>query len=152
MPIKIISLHLIPIMLCSVISHGQTKKDDFIGHFDGRTPCQEIARQIKEPTIPECWKIKWRLTLYKNGNDSLSGTYTLEGFNFRGNNILKGTWNFVKGTATDPNAMVYELYHPVHKDIRFLKADVNVLFFLDENKRILPGNKDFSYILYRAVE
>jgi hypothetical protein len=40
---------------------------DFVGYFDGRTPCQEIAHQLNESTIPECWKIKWRLTLYKNG-------------------------------------------------------------------------------------
>jgi len=125
---------------------------NLIGYFDGRTPCQEIAKQLNEPTIPECWKIKWRLTLYKNDGDTNSGTYSLEGFKFRGNNILTGTWNIIKGTKTDTNAIVYQLKHASHGFLYFLKADDDVLFFLDNDKNIMVGNRNFSYALYKAIE
>lgn len=125
---------------------------DLIGYFDGRTPCQEIAKQLNEPTIPECWKIKWRLTLYKNGMDTTAGTFSLEGFKFRGDNILKGKWNISKGTKADPNAIVYELHNALKGILYFLKADDDVLLFLDTKKNILLGNRNFSYALYRTFE
>jgi len=123
-----------------------------IGYFDGRTPCQELAKQLNEPTIPECIKIKWRLTLYKNGADTTAGTYSLEGFKFRGDNILKGTWQIIKGSKTDPNAIVYQLYHSIKGNLYFLRADDDVLFFLDNNKNIMVGNRHFSYALYRTLK
>lgn len=146
------------IILCDCITStyisAQSVKnyDDIIGIFDGRTPCQELAKQLKEPTIPECFKIKWSLTLYKNGLDTTSGTYSLQGFVFRGNNILKGKWQIIKGTNADPNAIVYQLVHSSRDTLYFLKADDNVLFFLDKDKNILVGNRNFSYALYKTTE
>ena len=127
-------------------------KLNLIGYFDGRTPCQELAKQLNETTIPECIKIKWRLTLYKNGADTTSGTYSLEGFKFRGDNILKGTWQIVKGTKADPNAIVYQLSYSSRGSLFFLKADDDVLFFLDRDKNIMVGNRNFSYALYKTLE
>ena len=127
-------------------------KANLIGYFDGRTPCQELAKQLNELTIPECIKIKWRLTLYKNGADTTSGTYSLEGFKFRGDNILKGTWQIIKGTKADPNAIVYQLSHSLKGSLFFLKADEDVFFFLDKDKNIMVGNKHFSYALYKTIE
>lgn len=127
-------------------------KANLIGYFDGRTPCQELAKQLNELTIPECIKIKWRLTLYKNGDDTTSGTYSLEGFKFRADNILKGTWQIIKGTKADPNAIVYQLSHSLKGSLFFLKADEDVLFFLDKDRNIMVGNKNFSYALYKTIE
>ena len=135
-----------------VSAQSANKKANLIGYFDGRTPCQELAKQLNEPTIPECIKIKWRLTLYKNGADTTSGTYSLEGFGHRGDNILKGTWQIIKGTKADPNAIVYQLSHSLKWSLFLLKADEDVLFFLDENRNIMVGNKNFSYALYKTIE
>ncbi len=136
----------------SASAQAVDKRTDLIGYFDGRTPCQEIAKELNEPTTPECWKIKWRLTLYKNGTDNSTGTFSLEGFKFRADKVLRGTWNTSKGTKADPNAIVYEL-HTISKGlIYFLKAADDVLLFLDDKKNILVGNKNFSYALYRTSE
>ena len=135
-----------------VSAQPANNKANLIGYFDGRTPCQELAKQLNELTIPECIKIKWRLTLYKNGADTASGTYSLEGFKFRGDNILKGTWQITKGTKADPNAIVYQLNHSLKGSLFFLKADEDVLFFLDKDRNIMVGNKNFSYALYKTIE
>ena len=146
------------ILLCSCFSltfvsaQAVNNKLNLIGYFDGRTPCQELANQLNEPTIPECIKIKWRLTLYKNGADTTSGTYSLEGFKFRGDNILEGTWRINMGTRADPNAIVYQLTHSLRGSLFFFKADDDVLFFLDKDKNIIVGNRNFSYALYKTIE
>ncbi|MDB5013206.1 MAG: hypothetical protein JWQ25_1408 [Daejeonella sp.] len=138
--------------LTFVSAQSANNETNLIGYFDGRTPCQELAKQLNEVTIPECIKIKWRLTLYKNGDDTTSGTYSLEGFKFRGDNILKGTWQITKGTKADPNAIVYQLSHSVKGALFFFKADEDVLFFLDKDRNIMVGNKNFSYALYKMIE
>jgi hypothetical protein len=138
--------------LTFVSAQSANNKTNLIGYFDGRTPCQELAKQLNELTIPECIKIKWRLALYKNGADTTSGTYSLEGFKFRGDNTLKGTWQIIKGTKADPNAIVYQLRHSLKGSLFFLKADEDVLFFLDKDRNIMVGNKNFSYALYKTIE
>src|SRR5262245_42802254 len=69
--------------------------------YDGRTPCHELAAQLKQAIMPECTKIKWRLILYSENKGSQNGNYTLEGFVFRKEKMLKGNWKIIKGTATD---------------------------------------------------
>ncbi len=146
------------ILLCScfpftlVSAQLANNKANLIGYFDGRTPCQELAKQLNEITTPECIKIKWRLTLYKNGADTTSGTYSLEGFKFRGDSVLKGTWQIVSGTKADPKAIIYQLHHSVKGSLFFLKADDVVLFFLGKDRNIMVGNRHFSYALYKALE
>ena len=120
--------------------------------FDGRTPCQELAKQLNETTIPECIKIKWRLTLYKESAESNNGEYTLEGFVFRKDRILKGSWRTMKGATSDPDAIVYSLERENQAILYLLKADENVLFFLDKGKNIMVGNRNFSYTLNRVSE
>jgi hypothetical protein len=121
----------------------------FIGHFDGRTPCQEIAKQLNEPKDPECWKIKWRLYLWTDSENKSSGTCTLEGYKFRDKNVLKGAWKLIRGTDADPNAPVYQLNFQDRPPIYLLKADDNVLLFLDSGKKLMRGNENVSYALYR---
>jgi hypothetical protein len=130
-----------------------TKIDDnnLIGVFDGRTPCQELAKQLHEITIPECIKIKWRLILYKDPLKENTGIYVLEGFVFRKDNLLKGKWRTIKGTNADPDAIVYELDTKDRGVLLLQKADDNVLFFLDQDKNIMIGNRNFSYTLNRTI-
>jgi hypothetical protein len=130
----------------------EIKKNDIVGIFDGRTPCQEFAKQVNQPTTPDCIKIKWRLTLYKGSININSGTYRLEGFVFRRDNVLTGNWKIIKGSKSDPEALVYQLDHPVKGPLYFQKGDEDVLFFLDKQKNLMIGNRNFSYALYRVTQ
>src|SRR4249920_2600717 len=128
-------------------AQGPSESERLIGTFDGRTPCQELAAQLEQPTVPECWKIKWRLKLYAIDPGDSHGHYALEGFVFRKENIMRGEWRLIKGTNADPRAMVYELTRQKNAPIYLLKADENILFFLDQKKNIMVGNRNFSYTL-----
>ncbi len=121
-----------------------------LGVFDGRTPCQELARQLKVVTIPECIKIKWRLILFQDPATHAPTSYSLEGFVYR-KPPRTGKWTILKGTKTDPNAIVYQLDPDTPQGFQsFLKADDNILFFLDQDRNLLVGNIYFSYTLNRA--
>jgi hypothetical protein len=123
-----------------------------VGVFDGRTPCQEMAKQLNEKTIPECIKIKWRLVLYQDAKTHEPTTYKLEGFVYR-NPPREGKWAVTRGTKSDPQAIVYQL-DPDKPDrsIYILKGDDNVLFFMDKDKNLMVGGSDFSYTLNRTGE
>jgi hypothetical protein len=59
----------------------------------------------------------------------------------------------VKGIQNHPNAIVYELEAASgHGTIRLFKADDNVMFFVEQNGRLMVGNADFSYTLNRTNE
>jgi hypothetical protein len=139
-------------VLFYVNGYSQTAPDSklLIGKFDGRTPCQELAAILKEPTTPECIKIKWRLMLYRDEVKEDRGTFVLEGFVFRGQNKLTGEWNMSKGTAANPDALVYELTIPGRNNLLFQKVDDNILYFLDQQKNLLVGSVYFSYVLNRV--
>ncbi len=139
-------------LFSSAIVFSQSTPDEnlLIGMFDGRTPCQELAVQLKQPTTPECIKIKWRLHLYRDAVSSVKGTFILQGFTFRDQNKLTGEWNLIKGTSADSDALVYELVSPGRVNLLLQKVDDNLLFFLDQQKNLMVGNRDFSYVLSRA--
>lgn len=120
----------------------------FVGVFDGRTPCQELAHQLNEKASNDCMKIKWRLVLYKT--TETSGMYTLKGLVYQRENPRTGSWHITKGTKNNPNAIVYQLDQQGKESLLLLKADDNVFFFLDKDKNILVGNRDFSYALNRV--
>jgi len=121
-----------------------------LGVFDGRSPCQDIARELNVETIPECIKIKWRLTLFQDSITQAPTEYKLEGFVYR-NPPRKGKWRIVQGTKANPKAVVIQLDpDSPTKNIFLLKADQHVLFFLDKERRLMVGNENFSYTLYRT--
>lgn len=139
-------------VLMSVHSRAQPElklPGTLLGVFDGRTPCQELAAQIREKTTPECIKIKWRLTLYEDSPGSGSGSYELLGFVFKRDSPGTGRWQSVRGTSSNPEAIVYQLHLAGRPPLYLLKGDENVLFFLDQDKNLMVGNRDFSYTLNR---
>jgi len=144
--ISIISL----LFYVNVYSQSTPDPKLLIGKFDGRTPCAELTAMLNEPERPECIKIKWRLTLYKDALKEGTGTYILEGSVFRGQNKLTGEWNTSKGTAANPDALVYELTIPGRNNLLFQKVDDNILYFLDQQKNLLVGGVYFSYVLNRV--
>lgn len=148
----VLPLLLISLTLKSGISTAQPpqKNNLLIGVFEGRTPCRELAGQLNETTAPDCMKIKWRLILYTDSLDENSGTYLLEGFVFRRDKAMKGVWHIIKGTQADPEATVYRIEREGKEPLWLQKADDNVLFFLDRQKNLMVGNRDFSYTLNRV--
>jgi hypothetical protein len=64
----------------------------------------------------------------------------------------EGNWTIVRGTETDPNAIVYRLFATTTEAaLHLLKGDDNVLFFLNQNLEPLVGHREFSYTLNRRV-
>ena len=98
----------------------------------------------------ECTKIKWRLTLYKDSVTGNPDTYGLLGFVYKKDNPRIGKWRIIKGTKANPEAIVYQLDQPGREPLFLQKGDDNILFFLDQGKNLLVGNRDFSYTLNRV--
>jgi hypothetical protein len=117
--------------------------------YEGRTPCTAIARELNLPANAECFKLKWLLTLYQDPQTFRPTRYQLKRTLHR-QSIIEGTWTVVKGTAADPQALVY-LIDPGKPGYTFylMKGDDNVLFFLDKERNLLVGNNLFSYTLNR---
>ena len=122
------------------------------GIFEGRSPCHGIARELKLPLHAGCTKIKWLVTLYRNPETSAPTTYKVEGSLHR-QTPREGTWSIVHGTKADPNATVYQL-NPTQTEaaLFLLKADDNILFFLNHDREPMVGNADFSYTLNKVAE
>ena len=117
--------------------------------YTGRTPCTAIAKELDLPPNAECFKLKWLLTLYQDPKTFKPTRYQLKR-TFHRQSIIEGTWTVVKGTAADPQALVY-LIDPGKPGHTFylMKGDDNVLFFLDAQRNLLVGNELFSYTLDR---
>lgn len=117
--------------------------------FDGRTPCSELAQDYNIPVSNECFKLKWRLTLYRDSSTLQPGKYTLTRI-FRRANAIEGTWSMVqKGEA-----VIVQLHpkDPRDEALQFLVGDENVLFFLDKKQRLLVGDENFSFALNRKLK
>jgi len=120
--------------------------------FDGRTPCQEIAKDYKWNVGDECFKLKWRLTLHRDPKTGKPTTYSIQRTLHR-TEPIEGNWIEVTGTKTDPKALVFKL-DPDRPEtsLLFLVGDENVLFFLDKEGGLYGGNADFSYTLNRRLD
>ncbi|ARK11120.1 hypothetical protein [Fibrivirga algicola] len=121
-----------------------------LGTFDGRFPCADIARDWKLTVSPECWKVKWRITLFQDPVTHAPTTYKLRGVLGTARE-REGKWTRVQGSQTDPNAEVYQLDSETPGIyVYLLKGDDNVLFILDQAKGFRVGTADLSYTLNRV--
>ena len=134
----------------TAVSQSSKHVHNLIGVFDGRTPCKELAGQLRETFTTDCTKIKWRLILYKDSTNPNSGNYELLGFIYRKTNPRTGKWTLIKGAGANPNAVVYQLDQQKAATLFLMKCGNNVLYFLDNQKNLLVGNRDFSYTLNRV--
>ena len=120
--------------------------------FEGRTPCAGISRTIGLAENAGCLKVKWRVTLYQNPQSSAPAAYKIESTLHR-QQPREGSWRVVRGVASDPNAVVYQLDRTATEGaILLLRADDNILYFLNPQKQALIGTVDFSYTLNRRAE
>jgi len=121
-----------------------------VGAFVGRSPCHEVAAQLNQAVNDNCAKVKWDLTLYQDPNRLTPTMYKLRG-TFHRERAGEGRWAIVRGTKKDPAAVVYQLDPDKPQGSLFLlKADDNILLFLDKDRNLMVGNSDFSYTLNRA--
>ena len=120
------------------------------GVFDGRTSCQEIARELNITVSPRCHKIKWRVILYQDPITREPTSCEIKG-PFAMGPDSKTRWTIERGTTSDPDAVVFHLAPGHPKSLYLLKGDDNVLFFLDKHKEIMVGNRDFGYTLNRIA-
>jgi hypothetical protein len=119
------------------------------GVFEGRSPCQAIARELKLSVDPDCAKVKWRVTLYQDPETQAPTTYTVEGSLYR-SGARAGHWSVVQGNRKGAGPIVYQLASTSAEPALFVgKGDDNVLFLLDQNLHPLIGRDDFSYTLNR---
>jgi hypothetical protein len=124
----------------SPVSTGPT----VFGVFEGRTPCQGIAHELKIAAWDGCAKVKWRVTLYQDPATRKPTTYKVESSLHRSGR--EGSW-----TIQDFNGAVVYTLAPAGTEapLSLLRGDANVLFFTDQNRRPLTAHAEFSYTLNR---
>jgi hypothetical protein len=126
---------------------------DTVGIFGGRTPCNSVLREINNISAEGCQIIKCRLTLLQDKNTRTPDSFLLETIYVgKGDNrySTKGKWKLLQDVAGDPAAIVYQLEPDPGNpktQLLLLKADDNILFFLDNNAHFLVGNDYCSYTL-----
>jgi len=149
---------------CSQTTVSETDESSVVGIFVASTPCGEIARPLHQiPAEADCERIQWKLILYQDPNTLAPTTYQLNstyglteqgapGFMRGGTQVeIQGKWILVKGTNTNPEAVVYQL-DPDDPQISlsFLKVDDNLLHLLYRDERLMIGNAAWSYTLSRT--
>ena len=118
--------------------------------FQGRTPCQPLAKLLAQNKGPECIKMKWYIILYIDSVTKKPTYYLKGGMGYRKETMAKGNWEITQGKdgrviyKLDPEKKVNAVY--------LVKADDNILFFTDSEGNLLVGNEDFSYTLNRTKD
>jgi hypothetical protein len=105
----------------------------------------------------------WKIFLYENSTTGTPTTYKLEstygpsqpnslGPAGGGTPILmEGNWAIVKGTKTDPDADVYQLYSEGSQvAVSFVKLSDDILHVLNRDQTLMAGNAAWSYTLNRT--
>jgi len=112
------------------------------GIFEGRTPCQGVARLLARAVAPGCPKLKFRLTLYQNPDNHTPTTFKLEGTLYRSDRV--------EGPLKISDKSVFTLQRQDRTTlISLLKVSDDAVMFLDESGQLLVGNALFSYTLER---
>lgn len=133
--------------------------------FVGTTPCGQMIRPIhKVSQETDCALVKWTLTLYQDPVTLKPTTYKLSSINRfieKGTNMYsepgtksetEGKWTMVRGTKTNPNAIVYRLESDKPGiSISFRKISDKLIHLLDNDGKLMIGNESFSYTLSRVA-
>lgn len=114
--------------------------------YEGRTPCHQVATQFTGFPSERCEKVKWEVTLYRD-----RGTNAPSAFVYRGTRTRRsGRWTIHRGSAADPNAVVYRLTPTSGEPLSLMSVEGNVLLLLDAQSRVLVGDASWSYALNRT--
>lgn len=131
--------------------------------FVASTPCSAGTRPL--PGIPkeaECELMKWELKLSRGRGGQAPGTYVLDcdyGLPRQGTRGLinggrrlhrEGKWIIVKGTSTNPDAIIYRLDpDKPQASVSFLRLNDDLLHLLDSKQQLMIGTGAWSYTLNR---
>lgn len=134
--------------------------------FVASTPCSAGTKPL--PGIPKeapCELIKWKLKLFGGKGKQISGTYMLDcdyGLPKQGTKNLEhdgshlhreGKWIIMKGTATDPAAIMYRLDpDKPGSSVIFLRLNENLIHLLDSDQQLMIGNGAWSYTLNKIQQ
>lgn len=118
--------------------------------FQGRTPCQELAKMMGLAKNADCVKMKWYVILYTDPVSGKPSYYLKGGRGYKKETMTRGNWEITRGKD---GRVIYKL-DPDKKNatIYLLQADDNILFFTDAAGRLLVGNEDFGYTLNRTED
>jgi hypothetical protein len=126
-----------------------------IGVFIGRSPCNHMITEFNKINASICQITKWRLTLYQDSVTHMPANFKLESLYVgTGNNshVNTGKWTVNRGLIHNKELIVYQLdldSSQHESTLRFVRADDNVLFFLDKNNCYQAGDDYSSYTLNR---
>jgi len=126
---------------------GQTQAGNSMA-FQGRTPCQELAKIMGLDKTAACNKMKWYVILYTDAITGKPSYYLKGGRAYRKETMARGSWEITRGKD---GRTIYKL-DPEKKTaaVCLVKAGDNILFFTDPDGNLLVGNEDFSYTLNRV--
>jgi hypothetical protein len=102
-----------------------------------------------------CTKLKWRVTLSQDAATGRPTTYKHEGTLYRDGAMYgaaprTGSWTMLRDAET--GALIYRLDRGQPGEyLLLLRADENVLLFLDKDGHALVGDRSHSYTLNRAA-
>ncbi|WP_276482934.1 hypothetical protein [Paraflavitalea pollutisoli] len=117
--------------------------------FQGRTPCQELMADQRIAASADCFKLKWKILLFRDPQSGKPAGFSMRRVMSQAND-LTGSWSLLRGTASDQNALVVKLVSPALAVPSYGQlGDGQVLFLLDQEGHLLPGNSEFSYTLNR---
>jgi hypothetical protein len=132
--------------------------------FEGITACSAQTRPL--PQIPEdsdCELMIWKIFLYQDSAQGTPTTYTLEsaygpsqpnstGPGGGGSAIsIEGQWAIVRGTRTDPEAEVVQLFSEGPEvAVSFAKIGEDLLHVMNRDGTLMVGNAAWSYTLNRT--
>lgn len=120
--------------------------------FDGRTPCQDFAAEHHMAVSDACFKLKWKLTLYRDSQSYQPTTYSYRKVVDSKAQDIRGIWTIKKGSPVNPDVVMYQLNpDKPSQTISLLVGDENVLFFLHQNQELFVGNADFSFTLNKRA-
>jgi hypothetical protein len=125
----------------------EVKLNSFKTHFEdsivfvGRTPCRGIEELMYGKTRPECYKKKWKISMYKNKPGANSGTYKIGA-----SQPTEGQWKIKNDKAGN---IIYSLDLNNGHTIDLLQTDENIVYIMDPKGGLMVGDHDFSYSLNR---
>jgi hypothetical protein len=155
---------LLLVITTSASAQNKLERSSVLGVFVASTPCSEGTRPL--PGIPpdiDCELMKWKLTLYQNASKKTPTIYKLHcsyglpkqgttGLIGGGQKIeLEGEWKIIKGTASNPRAVVYQLHdNKTSTTVSLLKLSDSLLHLLDSELRLMIGSAAWSYTLNKT--
>ena len=129
---------------------------DTLGIYYGRTPCNKALTAINNISQEGCQIIKCRLVLLQDTNTHAPTNFIIQTIYVgKGDNryTVTGTWKLMEGTIDNPAAVIYQLLPATGKSqnpLLLVKADDNILYFIDKDTQLLVGDSYSSYTLNRG--